>query len=246
MLERWPGWSSDGRVLASAEVVNGRRDRARGLPGRDEHEGALVLVAVPLDPHRWACSSPWMSRYLDAEGVVLKTVRMGRNRMGLPIPRLGGDRGRGGGVRPLGTARRRPGRAAIVTGGPARERGRRASVLVGHADREPGRPVAAGRRSAGGGRRRSCARTPAAPGGCWSMRASAGAATGRPTSTPRPRRRPRCARLLDRGRDGRRGHRRRHAGHLRSRRAPGAGGRRGRSPGDAVPGPDGRSSPPWR
>ena len=77
---------TDGRVLASAEVVNGRRDRARGLIGRDGHEGALVLA-----PCRWihtvGMRFPLDVAYVDAEGIVLRTVRMGRNRMGLPIPR---------------------------------------------------------------------------------------------------------------------------------------------------------------
>lgn len=77
---------TDGRVLASAEVVNGRRDRARGLIGRDGHEGALVL-----SPCRWihtvGMRFPLDVAYVDAEGIVLRTVRMGRNRMGLPIPR---------------------------------------------------------------------------------------------------------------------------------------------------------------
>ena len=103
---------TDGRVLASAEVVNGRRDRARGLIGRDGHEGALVL-----SPCRWihtvGMRFPLDVAYVDAEGIVLKTVRMNRNRMGLPIPEgSDGDRGRGRGVRPLGPARRGPGRAA--------------------------------------------------------------------------------------------------------------------------------------
>ena len=77
---------TDGRVLASAEVVNGRRDRARGLIGRDGHEGALVL-----SPCRWihtvGMRFPLDVAYVDAEGIVLRTVRMGRNRMGLPMPR---------------------------------------------------------------------------------------------------------------------------------------------------------------
>ena len=76
----------DGRVLASAEIVHGHRDRARGLLGRTDHEGALVLT-----PCRWihtfGMQFPLDVGYLDAEGVVLKTVRMNRNRLGLPIPK---------------------------------------------------------------------------------------------------------------------------------------------------------------
>ena len=76
----------DGRVLASAEIVRGHRDRARGLLGRTDHEGALVL-----NPCRWihtfGMQIPLDVGYLDQEGVVLKTVRMNRNRLGLPIPK---------------------------------------------------------------------------------------------------------------------------------------------------------------
>jgi uncharacterized membrane protein (UPF0127 family) len=76
----------DGRVLASAEFVRGHRDRARGLLGRTDHEGALVL-----SPCRWIHTFGMQFSldvgYLDEQGVVLKTVRMNRNRIGLPIPK---------------------------------------------------------------------------------------------------------------------------------------------------------------
>jgi uncharacterized membrane protein (UPF0127 family) len=74
----------DGRVLASAEVMPQRRDRRRGMLGRDGHEGAMVL-----SPCRWIHSVgmhfPLDVAYLDQEGVVLKTVRMAPNRVGLPV-----------------------------------------------------------------------------------------------------------------------------------------------------------------
>ena len=60
----------------------------------------------------------------------------------------GGDRGRGGRVRALGPAARRPARGQGMTVSVAAARPR------GHADRQPRRPVAPGRRGAGRGRRR--------------------------------------------------------------------------------------------
>ena len=75
---------TDGKVLASAEVANGRRDRARGLIGRDGHEGAMILPRC-----RWVHTIGMRFAldvaYLDADGIVLKTVRMNRHRIGLPV-----------------------------------------------------------------------------------------------------------------------------------------------------------------
>lgn len=75
---------SEGRVLASAEIAAGRRARARGLLGRDEVEGALVLR-----PCRWVHTIGMRFAidvaYLDADGVVVKTIHMHRNRLGVPV-----------------------------------------------------------------------------------------------------------------------------------------------------------------
>jgi uncharacterized membrane protein (UPF0127 family) len=77
---------SDGRVLASAEVASTGRDRRRGLLGRDGIDGALLLERV-----RWVHTIGMRFAidvaYLDGEGHVLKTVRMGRQRVGVPVPR---------------------------------------------------------------------------------------------------------------------------------------------------------------
>jgi uncharacterized membrane protein (UPF0127 family) len=76
----------EGRVLASADVVTSGSDRRRGLLGRDGLEGALVL-----EPCRWVHTIgmrfPLDVAYLAADGAVLKTVRMHRHRVGLPVPR---------------------------------------------------------------------------------------------------------------------------------------------------------------
>jgi uncharacterized membrane protein (UPF0127 family) len=76
----------EGRVLASAELTAGRRDRARGLLGRDGHEGALVLQRCRW-VHTIGMRFPIDVAYLDADGVVLKTVRMRQHRIGLPVPK---------------------------------------------------------------------------------------------------------------------------------------------------------------
>ena len=75
---------SDARVLASAEVATGRRDRRRGLLHRDCLDGALVLR-----PCRWVHTLgmrfPLDVAYVDRDGNVVKAVRMARHRVGLPV-----------------------------------------------------------------------------------------------------------------------------------------------------------------
>ncbi len=74
----------EGRVLAAADVATDRSSRARGLLGRDHAEGALVLR-----PCRWihtfGLKFPLDVAYLDADGAVLKTLRMRRHRLGIPM-----------------------------------------------------------------------------------------------------------------------------------------------------------------
>ena len=75
---------SDARVLASAEVATDRRTRRRGLIGRDGLDGALVI-----EPCRWIHTIrmrfPIDVAYLDADGNVVKTLQMRRNRIGIPV-----------------------------------------------------------------------------------------------------------------------------------------------------------------
>jgi uncharacterized protein len=79
-----PWLVSDARVLASAEVADRRRDRRAGLLHRDSMEGALVLR-----PCRWVHTLgmrfPIDVAYLDADGVVVKTIHMSRHRIGIPV-----------------------------------------------------------------------------------------------------------------------------------------------------------------
>jgi uncharacterized membrane protein (UPF0127 family) len=74
----------DARVLASAEVADTRRDRRRGLLGRDSMEGALVI-----EPCRWihtiGMKFPIDVAYLDADGIVVKALHMHRFRLGIPV-----------------------------------------------------------------------------------------------------------------------------------------------------------------
>jgi uncharacterized membrane protein (UPF0127 family) len=75
---------SDGNVLASAEVASGRAEKNKGLLGRDGLEGALVIERC-----RWVHTVGMRFAidvaYLDATGLVLKTVRMDRHRVGAPV-----------------------------------------------------------------------------------------------------------------------------------------------------------------
>ena len=72
------------KVLASAEVPATRRERRRGLLGRESIEGALVI-----DPCRWihtiGMKFPIDVAYLDPDGIVVKTIQMQRFRMGIPV-----------------------------------------------------------------------------------------------------------------------------------------------------------------
>src|SRR3954452_11257956 len=77
---------ANGRVLASAEVAATRHERTRGLLGRDEVHGALVL------PHcRWVHTLgmrfPIDVAHLDEDGLVLRTTTMSRHRVGMPVLR---------------------------------------------------------------------------------------------------------------------------------------------------------------
>ena len=74
----------DARVLASLEVAADRTARRRGLLKRKELEGALLI-----EPCRWihtvGMQFPIDAAYLDAEGIVIKTLHMSRHRIGIPV-----------------------------------------------------------------------------------------------------------------------------------------------------------------
>ena len=81
-----PWLVSEARVLASADIADDGAARRRGLLGRDGFEGALVLR-----PCRWVHTLgmrfPVDVAYLDADGVVVKTIQMHRHRVGVPVLR---------------------------------------------------------------------------------------------------------------------------------------------------------------
>ena len=76
----------DGDVLASLEVAEDRRARRKGLLGRDSIEGALLLVPA-RSVHSIGMRFPIDVAWLDRDLTVLRTTRLGRNRMTLPVVR---------------------------------------------------------------------------------------------------------------------------------------------------------------
>lgn len=73
----------DGEVLASLELCDSRRSRARGLLGRNGVDGALLLrpaASVHTLGMRFAIDVAYCDRGLR----VLRTVTMDRNRIGRP------------------------------------------------------------------------------------------------------------------------------------------------------------------
>ena len=75
---------SDARVLASVEVVRTPRDKGKGLLGRDHLEGAFLIEKCRW-VHTIGMRFPLDIAYLDADGHVLKTIRMNRHRVGVPV-----------------------------------------------------------------------------------------------------------------------------------------------------------------
>lgn len=77
---------SDARVLASAECAATRAERRKGLLGRDDLEGAIVLERCRW-VHTIGMRFPIDVAFLDEDGLVIRTVQMPRQRIGLPVPR---------------------------------------------------------------------------------------------------------------------------------------------------------------
>jgi uncharacterized membrane protein (UPF0127 family) len=74
----------EGRVLASMETAEGHRAKGRGLLGRDHLDGAFVLAKCRWI-HTIGMRFPLDVAYLDANGVVVKTVPMSQHRIGTPV-----------------------------------------------------------------------------------------------------------------------------------------------------------------
>ncbi len=77
----------DGKVLASLEVPDGRKARARGLLGRDRFEGAMLLHPV-RSVHTVRMQFDIDMALIDPSGVVVKTMRVNRNRVTAPRLRV--------------------------------------------------------------------------------------------------------------------------------------------------------------
>jgi uncharacterized membrane protein (UPF0127 family) len=75
---------SDARVLASAEVAAGHAAKRTGLLRRDGLAGAFVLQGCRW-VHTIGMRFPLDVAFVDHEGVVIKTVHMGRHRIGWPV-----------------------------------------------------------------------------------------------------------------------------------------------------------------
>jgi hypothetical protein len=69
-----------GTVLAPLEIASTARARSRGLLGRDRIEGAMLLRPA-CSVHSFGMRFDLDVAFLDRDGVVLRTVRLPRNRM---------------------------------------------------------------------------------------------------------------------------------------------------------------------
>jgi uncharacterized membrane protein (UPF0127 family) len=79
------GWLvRDGQVLASLEIPTSRRGKARGLIGRSGIEGAMVLRPA-RSVHSFGMRFELDVAFVDAEGVVVRTLRLQRNRLTPPV-----------------------------------------------------------------------------------------------------------------------------------------------------------------
>ena len=79
------GWLvRDAEVLASLEIPTTRKGRAIGLLGRDKLEGALLLRPA-RSVHSLGMRFDLDIAFLDANYVVIRTLRLHRNRITPPV-----------------------------------------------------------------------------------------------------------------------------------------------------------------
>lgn len=74
----------EGKVLASVEVADSARTRARGLLGRDRIDGAIVIRPCRA-VHTFGMRFALDVAHLDADGVVLHISHLRRFRLGRPV-----------------------------------------------------------------------------------------------------------------------------------------------------------------
>lgn len=77
---------ADGRVLASLEIADGHRGRAKGLLGRDGIDGALLLSPA-RSIHTFRMRFAIDVAYCDVDMTVVRLTTMAPNRLGLPVLR---------------------------------------------------------------------------------------------------------------------------------------------------------------
>ena len=78
------GWLlRDGEVLAGADLAESFWDRNRGLIGRATYDGAMIFAGTRA-VHSFAMRFPLDIAFLDADMVVLATVRLPEWRMAFP------------------------------------------------------------------------------------------------------------------------------------------------------------------
>ncbi len=81
------GWLvRDGERICAVEVARSFGDRSRGLLGRDGIDGALLLEPA-TSVHTFGMRFDLDVAFLNRELVVLRVVRMPRNRLGRPVLR---------------------------------------------------------------------------------------------------------------------------------------------------------------
>ncbi len=79
------GWLiRDNEVLASLEVADGHMAKGRGLLGRSSLEGAM-LIDGRRSVHSFLMGFELDVAFLDADLKVIRTLRLRRNRMTLPV-----------------------------------------------------------------------------------------------------------------------------------------------------------------
>ncbi len=74
----------DSRVLASVEIPVGRAAKAKGLLGRSSLDGAM-LISGRRSVHSVSMGFELDIAFLDAEMTVIRTLRLRRNRVTLPV-----------------------------------------------------------------------------------------------------------------------------------------------------------------
>jgi hypothetical protein len=80
-----PGWLvRDGDVLASLEIPTGWKRRALGLLGRPGIDGAMLLRPA-RSVHSFGMQFDLDVAFIDANNIVIRTLRLHRNRLTPPV-----------------------------------------------------------------------------------------------------------------------------------------------------------------